>query len=121
MSGTDMGWAEAIAHTPPTLPMEAEIWAAGADLDTAKFVARMLRQEGYYLVRPDSLGWNDIKRYHAELEKGQSVYEDAGGYFIRAIKSLFGIKTDPVKTYQEAAREMLAGLPENTEMAVAHD
>lgn len=72
-------WKTAIENARDPLPMEAEIWAAGADIETAHFVARMLRQQGYYLVNPDQLGWDDINRFNAELHKGQSVYEDAGG------------------------------------------
>lgn len=37
------------ADGTPTLPMEAEIWSAGADLETAKFVARVLGDRGYRL------------------------------------------------------------------------
>lgn len=100
-------WAAAIASAREPLPMEPEIWAAGADPETAKFVARMLRQQGYYLVRPDDLGWPDINRFHAELHKGQDVREDAGGYMIRAIMALFGKRADPVMSYREAAKALL--------------
>lgn len=106
---TPEDWKNAVENVREPLPMEAEIWAAGADIETAHFVARMLRQQGYYLVNPDQLGWDDINRFNAELHKGQSVYEDAGGYFIRAIAALFGKKPDPVVSYQEAARALLKG------------
>jgi hypothetical protein len=102
-------WAEAVKNARDPLPMEAEIWAAGADPETAHFVARMLGEQGYYLVNPDNLGWPDIHRYHAELRKGQSVYEDAGGYMLRAIMALLGKKPDPVVSYRDAARAMLDG------------
>ena len=39
---------------PDPLPMEAEIWAAGADPETAHFVARMLGNQGYELVKVDA-------------------------------------------------------------------
>jgi len=94
-------------------PMEPEIWAAGADIETAHFVARMLRQQGYYLVRADDLGWPDINRFNAELSKGQSVYEDAGGYFVRAIMALFGKKADPVLSYRAAATALLKNMDED--------
>ena len=94
----------------PALPMEAEIWAAGADLETARFVARMLRQQGYYLVRSDDLGWPDIRRFQAELNKGQGVREDGGGFFVRAIMALFGKKPDPVVSYRAAAQALLQGV-----------
>ena len=102
-------WAKAISEAREPLPMEAEIWAAGADTETAHFVARMLRQQGYYLVHPDDLGWPDIHRFYAELHKGQSVYEDAGGYILRAIMALFGKKADPVVSYRNAAKALLEG------------
>lgn len=35
---------------PEPLPMQAEIWAAGADPETARFVARMLGDWGYSLT-----------------------------------------------------------------------
>lgn len=91
----------------PSLPMEPELWAAGCDLETARFVARQLRQQGYYLVRPDDLGWPDIHRFQNAMRNGQGVCEDAGGFWVRCIKALFGIKADPVETYQEAVRRLL--------------
>ena len=35
----------------PSLPMEPELWAAGCDMETARFVARQLAAQGYTLVR----------------------------------------------------------------------
>lgn len=92
----------------PMPPMGDELMIAGLDQDTAAFVARQLRASGYYLVNPDSLGWDDIRRFQAELDRGQGVHEDGGGYFIRAIMALLGKKPDPIETYQEAARRLLA-------------
>lgn len=103
-------WAEAIKASRDPLPMEPEIWAAGADIETAHFVARMLRQTGYYLVRPTDIGWEDIQRFQAALRAGQGVEEDAGGFFARCIQTLLGIPTDPVTPYREAARQMLEGM-----------
>ena len=103
----DRSFPEAADGTP-TLPMEAELWAAGCDHETAKFAARQLREQGYYMVKPSDLGWDDIRRYHAELKKGQDIHEDGGGFFLRAIRVLLGIqKPDVVTTYQTAATEML--------------
>ena len=106
-TNSHVDWAKAIAEMRDPLPMEPEIWAAGADLDTAHFVARMLRQQGYYLVRPDDIGWPDIRSFQEELHRGQGVREDGGGFFVRCILRLSRIKSDPVETYQEAARRML--------------
>jgi len=56
----------------------------------------------------DRIGWDEINAYHAELRKGQDIYEDGGGFFLRAIKALFGFsKPDPVLTYQAAARALV--------------
>jgi len=54
------------------------------------------------------MGWPEIHAFHERI--GQDVYEDAGGFMIRKIKRLFGIKRDAVQTYQEAARATLAEL-----------
>ena len=35
----------------PARPMEVELWAAGCDTETARFVARMLAAAGYRLVK----------------------------------------------------------------------
>ena len=57
----------------------------------------------------DRMGWPEIHAFQNELRKGQDIYEDAGGYLMRAIKALFGLKPrDPVLTYQDAARAMVA-------------
>ena len=63
----------------------------------------------------DRMGWPEIHAFQDELRKGQDVREDAGGFMLRAIKALFGIKpTDPVTTYQQAARALVdAALKEN--------
>lgn len=94
----------------PALPMEPELWAAGCDHETARFVARQLRQDGYYLVRADDIQWADIDRFNAVLRDGQDHREDGGGFFARAIMALFGKKPDPVVTYRGAARAMLEGM-----------
>ena len=63
----------------------------------------------------DRMGWPEIHAFQDELRKGQDIREDAGGFMLRAIKALFGIKpTDPVTTYQQAARALVdAALKEN--------
>lgn len=77
-------------------------WEGSAEL------ARSLRDEGYYLVRTEDIGWPEINAYHDELNKGQSVWEDGGGFFVRCIMALFGKKPDEVETYQQAAARLLA-------------
>ena len=56
----------------------------------------------------DKMGWDEIRAFQEELNKGQSIYEDAGGYFMRAIKRLFGIvPREEVVTYQQAAQKLI--------------
>ena len=91
----------------PLPPMANELMIAGLSVEDACFVARQLRNNGYYLVNPDHLGWPDIRRFQAELARGQGVREDGGGFLIRAIMALFRKRPDPVETYQEAAKRLL--------------
>lgn len=77
------------------------------DWDGAAEVARRLRADGYYLVRAEDIQWSDIRRFQGELNRGQGVYEDAGGFLVRCIMALFGKRHDPVETYQEAADRLL--------------
>ncbi len=49
----------------PQVPMEAELWAAGCDLETACFVAKQLSREGYMLVKPLDL-WTEHKHFEGE-------------------------------------------------------
>lgn len=91
----------------PLPPMADEMMAAGLSDEDARFVARMLRDQGYYLVREADIGWPEISKFNAVLHGGQAVTEDAGGFLARAIMALFGKKPDPVMTYQQAARALL--------------
>lgn len=58
----------------------------------------------------DRMGWPEIHAFETELRMGQDVREDAGGFMMRAIARLFGLKRrrDPVVTYKDAARAMVA-------------
>ena len=92
----------------PLPPMGEELMTAGLSPEDARFVAVQLRQSGYWLVNPDLLGWDDIRRFQAELSRGQCVREDGGGFWVRCIMALFGKKPDSLETYQEAARRLLS-------------
>ena len=92
----------------PLPPMANELMTAGLSDDDARFVARRLRDDGYYLVRTEDIEWPDIQRFNDVLHNGQDYREDAGGFFSRAIMALFGRKSDPVMSYQEAAESMLS-------------
>ena len=92
----------------PVLPMQAELWAAGCDVETARFVARQLDAQGYTLVRAEDIGWPEIRAFQDELRHGQGVRE--GGVLDllgRCIMALFGRKSDPVENYQQAAERLL--------------
>ncbi|UXN73416.1 hypothetical protein N8D56_21455 [Devosia sp. A8/3-2] len=53
------------ADVPEPLPMEAEIWAAGADPETAHFVARMLGDQGYELIQNEPAEDDNLKHVWA--------------------------------------------------------
>ena len=58
--------------------------------------------------RIEKMGWREINAFHEELRRGQSVYEDAGGFFLRRVRKLFGISSNAtVVTYQDAARALI--------------
>ena len=50
----------------------------------------------------------DLDRFWAEMAKGQSVYEDAGGYLIRCYAALIGEETEDPYTYEQAAADLIA-------------
>ena len=56
-----------------------------------------------------NLGWPEIHAMQAELRRGQDIYEDAGGFFIRAYRMLFGLpRIDwEIQNYQQAVRTLL--------------
>lgn len=58
----------------------------------------------------DRMGWPEIHAFRAERAKGQSVFEDAGGYVMRCMRRLFGLPSPDteVVSYQNAARAMVA-------------
>lgn len=57
----------------------------------------------------DRMGWPEIHAFTDERRKGQSIYEDAGGYLMRCLRRLFGLPTpdEEVISYQRAARAMI--------------
>jgi hypothetical protein len=63
----------------------------------------------------DRMGWEQINEFNAELKKGQDIREDAGGFFARCIRRLFGNAAPPteVESYQSAARKMIENLHAN--------
>lgn len=57
----------------------------------------------------DRMGWPEINAFNKERSKGQSIYEDAGGFVMRCMRRLFGLPSPDTKivSYQEAARAMV--------------
>lgn len=56
-----------------------------------------------------NLGWHQIHAMQEELRRGQDIYEDAGGYFLRAYRRLFGLSraNTAVVNYRAAVAAML--------------
>lgn len=61
------------------------------------------------------MGWPEIHAYRAEMRRGQSIYEDAGGYFMRGLRRLFGLPQidEEVITYKRAAAAMIESVSQN--------
>lgn len=56
----------------------------------------------------ERIGWDEINAFKQELHKGQSIHEDAGGFFKRSIKRLFGVLPyDEIMTYKKAAKSLI--------------
>lgn len=59
-------------------------------------------------VAIDEMGWPEINAFREERTRGQSINEDAGGFFLRFIGCLFGVKPkDEVITYKNAMQAMV--------------
>jgi len=58
------------------------------------------------------MGWEQVKAFQHEMARGQ-LYEDAGGYFTRAIGKLFGARGryDELDICKRAAKEATKGEP----------
>jgi hypothetical protein len=91
------------------LPMEPELWAAGADLDTAHFVARVLAEKGYMLVsRPASPVGVSEEQVTAALK----VWSDYAWATIRE-RSAYGTfpKDGPREAMRAALQAVIAAVP----------
>lgn len=111
----ERAFSEAVKNTDGIIPMESTLWAIGGlSLEDARFVATQLNKHGFYLFKPEELEWQDIDAYEAELRKGQSIREDAGGYFLRCLKRLIGYKIpdEDVITYRKAAKALIDRIAE---------
>jgi len=72
------------------------------------------REEAALRAALDRIGWPEIRAFQAELARGQDIYEDAGGFMLRAIKALFGVKrADLVVTHRQAAEALVAALSQS--------
>jgi hypothetical protein len=80
----------------PMSPAEARNLLAATDVD--KLLDHAI----------DAMGWPEIRAFQDEMSKGQDVREDAGGFFLRCIRALFGgHRRTIVTTYKDAARALL--------------
>ena len=66
-------------------------------------------------VAIDEMGWPEIDAFNKEVRRGQDICEDAGGFWLRCIGRLFGVKSpqDEVKTYRSAMNSMIRKAVEN--------
>lgn len=67
--------------------MVPELWAAGCDLDTARFVARQLAQEGYSLV-VDPLATTSV----GDSESAQAIDKARAEVWSAAIKAILSLR-----------------------------
>lgn len=90
-------------------PMAHELMVAGLSWDDACFVARQLRGDDFYLVRPSDIGWPEIRAFQENLRYGQAVREDGGGFFARCLRALLRLPAPNyvVENYQDCARRLL--------------
>lgn len=68
--------------------------------------------DGRYIIDPSKIGWEDVLRYEAALQKGPFPHEPQESYLIRCLKTLIGIpepKDVYVERHEEAVHAMLKG------------
>ena len=53
-----------------------------------------------------SLSQDDLDAFWAESAKGQSVYEDAGGYRLRCYRALLALSVEEPYTYKQAIADI---------------
>ena len=77
------------------LKRDREFWIASANANEEDALRKAVLR----------MGWPEINAYCDEINKGQDIREDGGGFFMRAIGRLFGLKPerDVVTTFQDAA------------------
>lgn len=90
----------------PTIQLTTKL-AAALDCDPSWLAG--WSESDALLQAIDGMGWPEINAFYAELNKGQGIREDAGGFMLRAIKALFGIKApDQIETHRDAMRALVA-------------
>lgn len=89
-----------------------------ADLSLVQFAAKcagVTSEQAEHVLETvvANLGWPEIHAMQEELRRGQSVYEDAGGFFMRAYRRLFGLPNDgrEVLSYRAAVKAMIDTAP----------
>lgn len=53
-----------------------------------------------------NLSQDDLDAFWAEVGKGQSVYEDAGGYMLRCYRAMLALPVDDPYTYAQAVADL---------------
>lgn len=71
-----------------------------------QFAAKRNLGELEYVV--GRLSDEQLRAFWAERAKGQSVYEDAGGYLVRCYAAMLGEPTEEPYTYGQAASDLIA-------------
>jgi len=91
----------------PQAPMEAELWAAGCDLETARFVAKQLDREGYRLIKPHDLWANAQDKLGKAVGaiEGLERYDMDEGYHIGPVKNGDFIYRDEVLAELKRGRD----------------
>lgn len=94
------------------LPMDEDhsIWVfvEPAEKSTKPLAEKL--PDGRYAVNPEAIMWDDINRFNEALTGGPSIFEDAGSYVARCIRSLIGTpipRDAEVMPYRKAVKEML--------------
>lgn len=105
-----LDWIERSSTPEPWL--SAAIEAFPAVIRELQVARKALTEHEHELLEQSiaRMGWPEIHAFRSEMSKGQSVYEDAGGYMMRGLRRLFGLPQidEEVVTYQKAAKAMVA-------------
>ena len=119
----DLSALEPVAAEPVKLPMEAELWAAGADLETSRFVARMLDQNGYKIIKKgddmDALTLQEMARRFLRWKLPEDFRPDGGVSFDQSYLSAHGPTGTNLLTFVQSLA-MVRHLVDGAEVRPSH-